>query len=1855
MWVVGVVLAALAGGPRESAAQVLAGGSTHSVAVRPDGTVWAWGGNTNGQLGDTTTTERRVPTETGLTDVVAVAAGDSHSLALTTDGSVLAWGLNSSGQLGDGTTTSRSVPTAVSGLPDIVAIEAGGAFSVALDATGLVWAWGGNADGQLGVGTTTSSSVPVAVTTLTNVVSIAAGQRHVLAVKSDGTVWSWGLNATGQLGDGTTTARNLPTQVSGVSTATHAAAGLQHSLVRLSDGTLRSWGYNNSGNLGDGTYTQRLLPVTVSGLTNVTAIATGNGHNVARRSDGSLYAWGTGGAVGDGTSNYRNVPVQVQSSGTVSVGAGGSHSLAMTSSGVVQTWGSNANGRLGDGTTESGLSPQAISDVGVVWMVGKPTLSVAPGTYSTDQTVTVASATPGATLHYTLDGTEPTPSAATVVSGGTLSVDRTFVLKVRGFSTVFAPSRERSGTYTMVVANLVRSVNPGTFTSPQILTLTTTTPGATIRYTTDGSPVSAVAPIYTDPLPISTSTVVRAAAYRTDWTTSFELTGTYTMNFGALNAPGFSVGTGTYTSGVTLTITAVPGVTVRYTTNGTTPTAASPIYVGPIDVAATQTVKAQAVHPDYTSSPVTSATFTIVVAAPDVSHTSGSYPAGTAITAVSATPGATVRYTLSGTDPTETDPAWPAAGLVVANVTVRLRAFKAGCVASGTLQYQYGADGTFTPYQVTGSRSGGSTFAVRTDGTLWAWGNNASGRLGDGTTTLRALPVQVGLTGVSQISAGNTHTLALRLGEVWSWGVGTSGQLGAGAVTSRSRPGLIDGLSDVVAIATGASHSVALRADGTVWTWGANTYGQLGLGSTTSASVPTQVAGVTAVTAIAAGETHTVVVRSDGTAWAWGRNANGQLGDGSTSQRTSPVQVSGLAGIVVVGGGLAHSLAIDGTGQLWGWGQEDRFGINTTGNTVTPLAHPTLVNATALSVADNSTLVRRADGSVVAFGTNANGQLGIWTNYQSTTPPVGLGGSPPAASQIAITGTHGVFTTSDGVVYTWGYNGNGQLGDGTTTAWFLPTAISEPGMIWRLLEPTLGVASGRYFTALAVPVTGLPGGTLHYTLDGSDPTIGSPTVASGATVAITQSAVLTVRQFVSGAPPSQPISASYELQVPAPVLSPATGTYSAPALVTIAGVPGATVRYATTGREPGPDDALYTTALSLTATSTVRARAYLAGWTPSVASAASYWMPGPPLPSPTLWPAGGVHAAPLMVTVATAVPDGLIRYTVDGSLPTVSSPVYREPLLVGATTTVRARVFRAGATPSAVVAATYETDDPARAGTPAIAPAGGQYTTQQTVTVTGPVGSTLRYTLTGADPTTADATIISGSTLTLDRAVTLKVRAWASGLEPSVVRQAAFLITGDIDAGWMHSVALTATGDVYAWGDNRRGQVGVPGSLYHQAPVFVMGSVRAIAAGRAFTLALKHDGTLLAWGLNLSGQLGDGTRTTRPTPTAVPGLTQVVAIAAGSDHALALRDDGTVWAWGSNAAGQLGDGSLTDRWSPVALPGLHGVTAIRAGTDASLARGDGGAGRGVLWAWGGNTAGQLGDGGSASSAVPIRVASLDDVQQFGAGDQWAMATRTDVLWTWGANTYGQLGTGSVQSRSTPMPLPTGDPLTSVDAGWLHGLGTDARGTVWGWGYSGWSQLGDAAAHCPNLGCRVPVRVPSLTHALRASGGYQHSLALRADGHVLAIGTNSAGQLGDGTYTLRPSAVVVPGLVLASNAGLLDDPDGDRLPTWREYLVGTDPFNADTNGNGFGDGDDLLDGSASHPDPDGDGVPSSVERARGTDPLLADTDADGVPDGLDAFPLDPTRSAAPTPTPGDVTPPVITLTAPTSAQPYPPPP
>jgi alpha-tubulin suppressor-like RCC1 family protein len=290
--------------------------NSSSSALKSDGTVWSWGRNDSNQLGDGTGIDRVSPTQvTGLSGVTAIAAGNFHTLALKSDGTVWAWGTNGNGQLGDGTTVSKSTPVQVSGLSNVIAIEAGWFFSVALKADGTVWAWGSGSDGEIGNGTTPGTlSTPTQAIGLNGITHISAGVSHALARKSDGTVWAWGTGAFGEMGQGNTTSVNAtPIQVLNVSGASSIAAGFSSSFAVLSSGAIKAWGLNTSGQLGDGSMTNRTSAVDTSTLNAGVSFMRGSSHTVAVKSDGSVWNWGvnSSGQLGDGTTNDRTTPAQI--------------------------------------------------------------------------------------------------------------------------------------------------------------------------------------------------------------------------------------------------------------------------------------------------------------------------------------------------------------------------------------------------------------------------------------------------------------------------------------------------------------------------------------------------------------------------------------------------------------------------------------------------------------------------------------------------------------------------------------------------------------------------------------------------------------------------------------------------------------------------------------------------------------------------------------------------------------------------------------------------------------------------------------------------------------------------------------------------------------------------------------------------------------------------------------------------------------------------------------------------------------------------------------------------------------------------------------------------------------------------------------------------------------------------------------------------------------------------------------------------------------------------------------------------------------------------------------------------------
>jgi len=451
---------------------LLVGVTTPAQAAHGD--LFSWGRNDDGQLGDGSTENRDVPgsvTPDFEDEVIAVAAGFHHSLALLANGTVWAWGRDYEGQLGNGDDAGDSlIPTQVPGLPVITAIAAGNYHTLALAENGTVYAWGMNDYGQLGIaGDVDTAQSPTQVTTISNVVDIAAGFYHTLALTEDGTVYAWGMNDHGQLGIGSDVDQSEPTIVATLNNAqivdVAAGSGSFISLAIAADGTLYEWGFDQ---LGENEH--RYTPVVVEGISDVIDAAPSYHHIQALTAGGTVYSWGYGGYNGTGNPENSDTPKWVMDN-VVAVAAGAYHGLAIDATGALWSWGANDDGQLGTGGSDQAHTP-ALVDTSLTFS------AVAAGLYHTlaieadiappITTATVNGEVPGvdwypsatvalmtdepATTTYEVNGgpTQAYTSPFTLPDGvhtvtyrstdaaGNVEGDQTLTVQVRGSSTMFA-------------------------------------------------------------------------------------------------------------------------------------------------------------------------------------------------------------------------------------------------------------------------------------------------------------------------------------------------------------------------------------------------------------------------------------------------------------------------------------------------------------------------------------------------------------------------------------------------------------------------------------------------------------------------------------------------------------------------------------------------------------------------------------------------------------------------------------------------------------------------------------------------------------------------------------------------------------------------------------------------------------------------------------------------------------------------------------------------------------------------------------------------------------------------------------------------------------------------------------------------------------------------------------------------------------------------------------------------------------------------------------------------------------------------------------------------------------------------
>jgi alpha-tubulin suppressor-like RCC1 family protein len=371
--------------------QVSSGGY-HNAAIKTDGTLWTWGRNDYGQLGDNTTTQRNTPVTTfaGGTNWKQVASGLSHTSAIKTDGTLWTWGRNTSGQLGDNTATSRSTPvTTFAGGTNWKQVACGQQFIAAIKTDGTLWTWGINTSGQLGRNPDTSPRL-TPVTTFaggTNWADTATGEpeelytltggyNHNAAIKTDGTLWTWGFNTTGQLGDNTIINRSTPvTTLAGGTNWKQVDCGRDHTAALNDDGTNKVfylWGLNSFGQLGTNWISQdNQILQTFAGGTNWKQVSGGGNHTAAIKTDGTLWTWGANGSgqLGDNTIITRSTPVTTFAGGTnwKQVAGGQNHTAAIKTDGTLWTWGINSSGLLGDNTTTSRSTPVTTFAGGTNW------------------------------------------------------------------------------------------------------------------------------------------------------------------------------------------------------------------------------------------------------------------------------------------------------------------------------------------------------------------------------------------------------------------------------------------------------------------------------------------------------------------------------------------------------------------------------------------------------------------------------------------------------------------------------------------------------------------------------------------------------------------------------------------------------------------------------------------------------------------------------------------------------------------------------------------------------------------------------------------------------------------------------------------------------------------------------------------------------------------------------------------------------------------------------------------------------------------------------------------------------------------------------------------------------------------------------------------------------------------------------------------------------------------------------------------------------------------------------------------------------------------------------------------------
>ncbi|MFT9850458.1 RCC1 domain-containing protein [Aneurinibacillus sp. REN35] len=349
--------------------ETIVNGKTHFLALKKDGTVWAWGENKSGELGNGTTDPQNSPVQIkGIENIKTIIAandadGKGYSIALEENGTVWTWGSNQYGQLGIGDWNGTAVmkPVQVQNLRDVESITSGVGNVFAVKSDGKVYAWGDNRFSQLGDDSTQTRYLPIQIDKVKEIDSIVAGKNHTLAYQKNGNVYAWGNNEFGQLGNGTSSSSDIPVQVNELSGVKKIIVINNSNFALKNDGTVWAWGQNEKEQLGDGTKMSRFIPFKINNLSHIQDITIDEKSGLALDEEGKVWTWGLG-QQGSSTERPNNIigstPVQVNNLTNIkSIYAKSESYFAIGIDGSISTWGENSYGQLGDGTNKARTVP----------------------------------------------------------------------------------------------------------------------------------------------------------------------------------------------------------------------------------------------------------------------------------------------------------------------------------------------------------------------------------------------------------------------------------------------------------------------------------------------------------------------------------------------------------------------------------------------------------------------------------------------------------------------------------------------------------------------------------------------------------------------------------------------------------------------------------------------------------------------------------------------------------------------------------------------------------------------------------------------------------------------------------------------------------------------------------------------------------------------------------------------------------------------------------------------------------------------------------------------------------------------------------------------------------------------------------------------------------------------------------------------------------------------------------------------------------------------------------------------------------------------------------------------------------